>query len=201
MVIMWFKSAEIDEDTGLYKTPIYIDLDLIDLELNKRLIMKLNHMSKRNKSNRIYRLEDGQIKYRALNKISTPPPPKSVPRCRGNPPGCRCHNDSDCYYVCINGNCYQQIYMEKLSLTFNKYGTTLNQLKRTKNVALYEQTFERKVIAYVVVIIKVKPGDPDVGTKPREKFPEKSKWGKLGWTHMTRLSAEKKFDQIITQLG
>lgn len=85
--------------------------------------------------------------------------------------------------------------MTQYPTQFRKNSWSYRQLKRTGNVALYEQGGG---CAYEVIRIKQNPERTIKGNviPPHEAGPGDSEWGRNGWTLATIQRAEEKFAEI-----
>lgn len=78
--------------------------------------------------------------------------------------------------------------MQKLEKDFKFGGFDYHQLKRHGNTAVYEQRQAGTVVAYEVILIRIKPEQkfPNGRITPkREAYPSNEEWGRFAWTCST----------------
>ena len=91
--------------------------------------------------------------------------------------------------------------IKKLATEFNKFGFTYNQIKRSGNVAIFEQIKDDKILAYEVVVIRAHEGYEIAGNvmEPAEFMPRSEDWGTFGWTLTNESDAHKRFNEVLKQ--
>jgi hypothetical protein len=88
---------------------------------------------------------------------------------------------------------------------FIKYNHEFTQLKRVKDLAIYERKSLSKnevYKGYEVVRIKTTNGGTMNGLEfgPAEVYPSDDQWGMYGFTEQTLDSAEKRFKQLVAKV-
>lgn len=90
--------------------------------------------------------------------------------------------------------------MKKLPVTFTKLRFCFKQLKRFKNIAIYNRCREDGSVNHYEVIVIQSHQDyklGDVTIPASETYPSSEKWGIYGWTYLNLKDAERKFEQLI----
>jgi len=85
--------------------------------------------------------------------------------------------------------------MEKLKTSIKIYGETAKQIKRTKNIAIYQISNTN----YEVIVINEAKQSVFKTLKhiEREQYPRQSEWGSLGFTYMSYKKALNKINQLL----
>ena len=78
---------------------------------------------------------------------------------------------------------------------------TFKQVKRMKNIAIYSQSADGKIIAYETVRIRKHNGFTvrDIEVEPAETYPPNSTWGKDGFSYTTLNEAEIKMKSLLKE--
>ena len=92
--------------------------------------------------------------------------------------------------------------MKKLEDIIRKKGFVYTLVKRSGNVAMYQQQMEGVMnpqTHYEVVVIGQHNGIKIANNylPPSELYPSSSQWGNTGWTFLTKDKAESKFANLI----
>ena len=93
------------------------------------------------------------------------------------------------------------IKIKKLETEFKKFGFIYRQIKRSGNVAIFEQVKDDRILAYEVVVIRAHEGYEIAGNKmePSEFMPRSEDWGTFGWTLTNESDAHKRFNEVLKQ--
>jgi hypothetical protein len=92
--------------------------------------------------------------------------------------------------------------MKKLEDIIRKKGFIYTLVKRSGNVAIYEQQMEgitNPQTHYEVVVISRHNGIKIANNylPPSELYPSSSQWGNTGWTYQSKNEAESKFATLV----
>ncbi len=89
--------------------------------------------------------------------------------------------------------------MKILPLEFEHKNFFFKQLKRIKNIAIYERWSKNCPKHFEVIIINSHNGYKikDYEAPPSEFYPNAKEWGIHGWTYMELGEAEKKFKKLL----
>jgi hypothetical protein len=84
----------------------------------------------------------------------------------------------------------------KLKARFSKRGYEYRLVKRSDEVAMYEQWADERLHAYEVFRVQVNDARVIAGraVSAGESSPGDEQWGKKGWTCLTRESAEQRYE-------
>jgi hypothetical protein len=95
--------------------------------------------------------------------------------------------------------------IQTLPAQFQHGGFAYRQIRREGDVAIFSQSKGGVLMAYEVVLIRVRPAHtwPNGKTSPaREGYPGNEEWGVAGWTCLTLERAEKRSaDQVRKASG
>jgi hypothetical protein len=92
--------------------------------------------------------------------------------------------------------------MKELPKEISKKGFIYTQIKRKKNIAIYEQksnTLLKQKPSYEVIKIKAHKGltIADTYLPPSEMYPPSTQWGVAGFTYSDLEAAEERFNQLL----
>lgn len=91
--------------------------------------------------------------------------------------------------------------MKVLEKEFEKGGFKHKQIKRERNVAIYERWKGNQTPHFEIVVIK-ELGDREIfgrSYEASEVYPSSSNWGQTGFTHHDLESANKKFHELLNR--
>lgn len=93
--------------------------------------------------------------------------------------------------------------MKVLETEFKQKGFNLKQIKRNKNVALFERSSKTGFQHWEVVIIRSHNGYTIAGNNipPSEYYPKEEDWGQFGWTFIDLERANKAFDSLVKEVN
>lgn len=100
----------------------------------------------------------------------------------------------------MQGKQGEKILMNNLKIEFSENGLFLQQVKRTQHTAMYSVHLEKgsPITGYEVIRIRIIPEEKIKGTiiPEHERYPGNEKFGKDGFSWITREQAERCFSEM-----